>query len=109
MLHLKAIREAQGISVEKLAELSRLSKAQIWSYESERRQPPIESLVALADALGVSLDMLIRGEEKEPHPEKRARLEDAAVDAFANLPQDQRDIALAVYSAVTAALQSQQK
>lgn len=108
-MDLLRIREECGVSVDELAQRTGFTKNMIWNYQAGRRKPTPDALLAIADALGVSIDYLVRGKENEPHPEKRARLEDAAVDAFANLPQNQRDIALAVYSAVTAALQSQQK
>lgn len=70
IIALKAIREASGLSVDELAEKSGLSKMKIWNYESGRNQPDPEALCSLADALDVSLDMLIRGKEKDRHEER---------------------------------------
>lgn len=65
IIALKTIREAKGISVDDLAEKTGLTKMKIWNYESGRNQPDPETLCKLADALDVSLDMLVRGKEKD--------------------------------------------
>lgn len=62
---LKKIRQQKGIEVPELAEKTGLSKTMIWGYESGRRNPTPDALCALADALDVSLDMLVRGKEKD--------------------------------------------
>ena len=71
MIYLKEIRTEKGLSVDELSEKSNLTKPQLWSYESGRREPPLDALIALADALDVSLDMLVRGKEKD-RPEERS-------------------------------------
>ena len=101
-MEMKNIRLSKGLTVDEVAQKTGLSKAQLWSWESGRREPDLAALVKLADALDVSLDMLIRGKEKEPH--QTERLEDNVVDAIAELPPDHQKIALAVL----AALQSRQ-
>ena len=102
MIHLKEIREAKGVSVKRLAELTDLSPAVIWSYEAGRRDPPLVSLIAIADALDVSLDRLVWGKEKEPRPEDRAKLEYVTAEAFSNLSPDAREIAEAVLAVLSA-------
>lgn len=101
-MELKNIRLSKGLTVDEVAQKTGLSKAQLWSWESGRREPDLAALVKLADALDVSLDMLVRGKEKEPP--KTERLEDNVVDAIAELPPEHQKIALAVL----AALQSRQ-
>jgi len=71
IIALKKIREEKGVSVEELSERTGLTKMKIWNYESGRNQPDPEVLCALADALDVSLDMLVRGKEKD-RPEGRS-------------------------------------
>ena len=71
MEHLKAIRQAKGMSVEDLAQKCGITTTMVWSYESGRRSPPLDVLCKLADALDVSLDMLVRGKEKD-RPEGRS-------------------------------------
>ena len=71
IIALKTIREAKGISADDLAERTGLTKMKIWNYESGRNQPDPETLCKLADVLDVSLDMLVRGKEKD-RPEGRS-------------------------------------
>ena len=101
MINLKAIRKAKGISAEELSERTGLSRTQIWHYEAGRREPPVNALCALADALGVTLDELVRGKKEEPlHAQER--LASIGTDAVMNLPPEQREIALAVLTALRA-------
>ena len=65
MEYLKSIRKAKNISAEELADKCGISATMIWNYESGRRSPPLDVLCKLADALDVSLDMLVRGKEKD--------------------------------------------
>ena len=65
MEHMTAIRKSLGLSVEELAEKSGISKNMIWSYESDRREPPLDVLCTIADAMDCSLDLLVRGKEKD--------------------------------------------
>ena len=95
-MFLKEIRKAKKITAEKLAADTGLAKTTIWNYESGRREPDIDTLVRLADALGVSLDMLIRGKEKELPPENREQLNKVGMEAIDSLPPQSREIALAL-------------
>lgn len=81
IIALKKTMESAGITVEELAEKTGMSKAMLWSYGSGRRQPTPEQLCIIADALEVSLDMLVRGKEKD-RPEERSM--DAAISRFEN-------------------------
>ena len=105
MLYLKEILKEKHMSADQLSAMTGLSKTQIWHYAAGRRNPAVESLVALADALDVSLDRLIRGKEKEPSPVAREGLEKATLSGLSSLSPEGREIALAVLSV----LQSQQK
>ena len=64
IIAMKKIREEKGVTVEALADATGITKTMIWSYEAGRRNPDPETLCVLADALDVSLDMLVRGKEK---------------------------------------------
>lgn len=66
IIALKEIRRQAGIEVEELSEKTGISKTALWGYESGRRSPDPETLCVIADALDVSLDMLVRGKEKDP-------------------------------------------
>ena len=74
MLHLKELREEVGMSVETLSERTGLTRTQIWHYEAGRREPALDALCAIADALDCSLDLLVRGKEKD-HSEEWSRKE----------------------------------
>ena len=71
MEYLKSIRQEKKMSVEELAQRCGITATMIWSYESGRRSPPLDVLCKLADVLDVSLDMLVRGKEKD-RPEGRS-------------------------------------
>lgn len=103
MKYLKQLRKERGVSGEELGEAIKVSKYTIYNWEAGRRDPSLSDLVAIADFFDVSLDMLIRGKEKEPP--QTERLEDNVVDAIAELPPEHQKIALAVL----AALQSRQE
>lgn len=65
---LNATRKAQGIAAHKLAEHLHISLRNYRRYESGAVQPPLESLVLIADYLNVSLDYLLgRDEYFEKH------------------------------------------
>lgn len=71
LIALKKIMDEKKITVPELAEKTGLTKNMIWAYQSGRNNPDPETLCALADALDVSLDMLVRGKEKD-RSEKRS-------------------------------------
>ena len=57
---LKAIRKERNLTVPQLAAKSGISKTTLWECESgEVCYPRVDTLLLLADALGVSLDQLV--------------------------------------------------
>ena len=64
MEKLEEMRESRGLSQRQLGDILGVSAATISNYETGRREPPFETLCAMADFFGVSLDMLISGKEK---------------------------------------------
>ena len=60
-LRIAALRKKIGLSQDQLAKQINVCASAIGMYEQGRREPPIKTLVALAQALGVSLDYLITG------------------------------------------------
>ena len=56
---IKSLREAQGISQEKLGEELNLSKTTISHYENETRIPSIETLIDMADYFKVDLNYIL--------------------------------------------------
>jgi len=57
------LRKAKGLTQEQLAERSGLSKRMIAHYETNISNPPVNNLLAVAEALGVSILEII-GESK---------------------------------------------
>jgi transcriptional regulator with XRE-family HTH domain len=66
--NLRALRERRGLSVVALAERSRVARATLTTLEAGRGNPTIDTLYALADALGAALGDLI-GERASPRVE----------------------------------------
>lgn len=59
---LKELREAKGISQEKLAEMSGLHRVTIAKYETTGRGMTLYSAEKLASALGCTIDVLLKGD-----------------------------------------------
>jgi transcriptional regulator with XRE-family HTH domain len=55
---LKQLREARGLSQERLAEILNTTRSRIGNYERGIRQPDFEMQEAIADFFNVSLDYL---------------------------------------------------
>lgn len=63
---LKKLREASGLSQRELGELFNAGQTTIGAWELNRREPPFQTLVAMADYFNVSLDYLFeRTDQKE--------------------------------------------
>ena len=62
-LHIKEIRQRQGLSIRDLAELSGVSKSHISYIENRQTVPTILTVCCLAVALGVDLEELVSYEE----------------------------------------------
>jgi transcriptional regulator with XRE-family HTH domain len=60
---IKFRREKLGLTRNQLAEVSGLSRHLIYKYESDLHDPSLFNATCIADALGVSLDYLARGEQ----------------------------------------------
>ena len=57
-----ALRRAHGLSQAQLAELLRISPSTMGMYEQGRREPSLQTVVALARHLEVSTDFLLTGQ-----------------------------------------------
>lgn len=62
-LILKQLREAKGVTQQKLADDTGIERASIARYENGTRLPPYDKIVILADYFGVSTDMLMHGKD----------------------------------------------
>ena len=56
---LREVRLERGITQEQLAEMADISRVMIGRYETTDQLPALDTLVRLADALGVSTDYLL--------------------------------------------------
>ena len=61
-------REAQGWTQEQLADKAQISKGFLSDVENNKRSVSAENALKIADALGMSLDYLMRGEEVKHEP-----------------------------------------
>lgn len=70
----RALREDHDFSQERLATMLHLSQGGYSSYETGRRNLPIDTLIKLADLYGTSIDYLVgRTDECAPYPPKKSR------------------------------------
>ena len=65
---LKELREKKGLNQQQLADELGLQRNTISRYETGKREPDQETLLRLSDFFGVSVDYLLRGENKEAPP-----------------------------------------
>ncbi|HHX93899.1 MAG TPA: helix-turn-helix transcriptional regulator [Tenericutes bacterium] len=56
---LKELRKKHGLTQNKLGNLVNVTKVSISGYENGNRTPNIETLIDIADALGVTIDYLL--------------------------------------------------
>ena len=70
---LKAHRKELGISQDELAEKIFVSRQSISNWENNKTYPDIHTLLLLAEAFGVSLDELIKGDVEEMKEEINAQ------------------------------------
>ena len=57
-----ALRRIRGLSQAQLAKLLRISPSAMGMYEQGRREPPVQTIVALSQNLTVSTDFLLTGQ-----------------------------------------------
>lgn len=72
---MRPLREAKGLTMKQLGEIVGASEASISTYERGQREPTLDVLCRIADELNVSLDMLVRGKEKD-RPTKEQSLQE---------------------------------
>ena len=56
---LNALMESQNVTAADLVNALKIDRKAIYNYRNDRRVPPAETLIALADHFGVSLDYLV--------------------------------------------------
>lgn len=60
---IREIREHKNLTQDRLAELSNISKGFLSEIENNKRNPSSESVLRIANALGASIDYLLRGDD----------------------------------------------
>jgi transcriptional regulator with XRE-family HTH domain len=85
-------RKGQNLSQEKLAEMSGLSKQQVYRIEKGQSWPPAETIQRLANALGVSESYLFGGAVK---PDEIAKFPEAKP-----ISKDRSDLIAAIVTAL---------
>ena len=65
---MRAVREAAGLSLRELAAMSGVSFVTISRLERGEREGNISTLVAITDALGITIDEYVGHGAKEPEP-----------------------------------------
>ena len=65
---IRAVRMMRGITQEQLAEMADISRVMIGRYETTDQLPALDTLIRIADALGVSTDYLLGRTEAMDEP-----------------------------------------
>lgn len=63
--NLRPLRKKSGLTMKQLGDMVGVAEVTISTYENGRSDPSIPVLCKIADILDVSLDMLVRGKEKD--------------------------------------------
>ena len=74
------LRRAQGLSQAELARRLKISPSAMGMYEQGRREPPIQTLVAISRELQVSTDFLLTGKSAPPDTDPLPQLLEYCVD-----------------------------
>ena len=61
---LKRLRQQKDLSQTELGEIAKVHYTHIGKYEREESSPSLDTLVLLAECLGVTIDYLVRGNEE---------------------------------------------
>jgi len=86
--NMRRLREQRGMTLTELAESTEISRSQLTKIEKgSQKNPGIETLVALATALGTPIEELVFGERNET-AEMKAQLK-----AIMELKPEQREVA----------------
>ena len=64
-----SLRTAQGMSQDDLAEKLEVSRQSVSKWETAQSTPDLDKIIRLADLFGVSVDELVRDEERPQSPE----------------------------------------
>ena len=95
--NIKKLREQKGLSQKELAGMIEVNPAQYGRVENSKVEPTLKTLLKIADALGVSLDDLVKGKDD---PMKDIEVKDKSlldkVKLIDQLPDDEKNTVLKV-------------
>ena len=80
---IKALCRAQNTSVTKLEAAIGFGNGTIGKWRKAKGAPPIDRLQKVADALGVTVDYLLNGEQKKPATKEEGELTETQREAMA--------------------------
>lgn len=69
MNQIKRIREGMGMKQVELAKMARISSPYLYDLENNKRGAKPDTLLRIAEALGVSPDELLKEDSDEPLPD----------------------------------------
>ena len=101
---IRDLRKERGLNQDQLAELASLNRVTIAKYESGRIEPGAQALSRIADALDVTVDMLLGKSDPAPKELAFPKTPEARIlaEGIDRLPKEQREQALSVMRAVFA-------
>jgi transcriptional regulator with XRE-family HTH domain len=101
---IRDLRKERGLNQDQLAELASLNRVTIAKYESGRIEPGAQALSRIADALDVTVDMLLGKSDPAPKEPAFPKTPEARIlaEGIDRLPKEQREQALSVMRAVFA-------
>lgn len=92
------LRKQQGLTQQQLADKLNLSNKTVSKWESGSGSPDISNLPVLADALGISVDELLKGELNSPKPVLDYKLPENCPAEKEITPEQKKERAIVVLS-----------
>ena len=80
--NIRKLRKARGLTQEQLAELTGINEKSISFYENGSRNVPSDCLFPFADALGVSVEVILGREKLTELDELMAKIHSAVLDVL---------------------------
>ncbi|OOF52623.1 helix-turn-helix domain-containing protein [Rodentibacter trehalosifermentans] len=92
---LKQILDVKGMSIKEFSELTRISYRSAMNYLNEGRDPNVEGLVKIHDALGVSITWLLTGKgamfQKITRESDMSNQEEKLIAYYRIMPENLKD------------------
>ena len=101
-IRIAALRKACGMNQKELAQRLKISPSTVGMYEQGRREPSVETLSAMAEIFGVSIDFLVTGKPTHDAEEQvvsqmlrqRVDLADTRLEGRVNRPFSREELAV---------------